>query len=366
MSLTKHFNTAIRKYRDLAGMFLAKEPTYFIFYVTSSCNAQCRICFNWEYNNPSGREQELSLEEIERIAGNMGRLHYVTLGGGEPFLRNDIDEICRIFYDKNHTRIFSIPTNCLTPQIIAERVEAMLQKCPDAVFRISMSIDGIGAQHDRLRGVAGSFDQVCNTYLLLDRLRQRYPQLEILANTTFCADNQDSISDIHDYVVSRFSLDMYGLTLIRGEVRDPALKKIDLGKFAAATRLFEEGYFRNQGAKRHPLQRILAILPVFSRREILKTATAARRTYTCHAIRQLIVVDSFGDVFACEMLPFKLGNLREVNYRLGTILKKPETIELLQRIRRKECNCTWECAIQNSMVFNLKKYPAMFYEAFFK
>jgi len=360
------FETA-KKYLDLAMMILPGGPTYLVIYVTSLCNSRCKTCFNWEYNNPDHRtEKELSLAEIRMIAARTGRLNYVTIGGGEPFLRGDIADICKVFYDNNRTRIFAIPTNCLTPQTIADRTEAILEKCPEAVVRVSMSIDGIGADHDFIRGVAGNFDKVVHTYELLNKLREKYLLLEILANTTFCTYNQDSIGEIHAYVTSHFCLDMYSITLIRGTVERPELKDVDLKKYQAATKIFEGSYFLNKGEKRHPLQRLLSILPVFTRREVLKTATAHRRTYTCHAVRKQVVVDSYGGVFACEMLPQKLGNLRECNYDLSAVLRKPEVKKLVESIDRKDCNCTWECAIQHSMVLNVIKWPRIFYEAFLR
>jgi MoaA/NifB/PqqE/SkfB family radical SAM enzyme len=356
-----------KKYLELFRMFFPGDPTYLVFYVTALCNSRCKTCFNWEYNNPHHRtEEELTLVEIEKIASRTGRLAYVTLGGGEPFLRADIADICKVFYDNNHARIFAIPTNCLDPKTIADQTKTILENCPEAVVRVSLSIDGIGEDHDSIRGVLGNFNKVEHTYELLNKLRERFNRLEILANTTFCIYNQDSIKEIHSYITSHFCLDMYSITLIRGKIENPDVMNVDLGKYQAATKIFEESYFCNKVKSRHPLQRLLSILPIFTRREVLKTATARRRTYTCHAVRKQIVVDSFGDVFACEMLPRKLGNLRDCDYALSTILQKPEVKELVSSIDRKECNCTWECAIQHSMVFNVKKWPRLFFEAFIK
>jgi len=358
---------AVSKYLDLVRMFLPGKPTYLVFYVTALCNSRCKTCFNWEYNNPCHRtENEITLDEIGKFAAKAGRLAYVTLGGGEPFLRADIADICKVFYDSNSARIFAIPTNCLTPQSIASRTQTILEKCPEAVVRVSLSIDGIGADHDFIRGVPGNFDKVKQTYELLDKLRERFDRLEILANTTFCIYNQDSIREIHSYVAGHFRLDMYSLTLIRGTIENPDVGNVDLGKYEAAVKAFEESYFCSKVKSRHPLQRLLSILPIFTRREVVRTATADRRTYTCHAVRKQIVIDSFGGVFACEMLAQQLGNLRDCGYDLSAILRKPEVKKLVASIDRKECNCTWECAIQHSMVLSVRKWPRIFYEAFFK
>lgn len=362
----KKIKDFMKKYMNLIKVFFLNKPTYLIFYVTSVCNSKCKMCFNWKYNTNKVKE-ELTLEEIDKMSKKMGYMQYVTLGGGEPYLRRDIDEICKIFYKNNNAEIFSIPTNCLTPQLIKDRTEKMLNACPNAIFRVSMSIDGIGKLHDEIRGVPGNFEKVKETYKKLDELRKKYPRLEILANTTFSKYNQDKIKEIHDCIRKEFKLDMYGLTLVRGNTRNLVAKEIDLKKYEEATKIFEESYFKNKGEKRHPLQRILTILPIYTRREVLKTATSKKRTYSCHAIEKMIVVDSFGNVFPCEMLSGKIGNLRENDYDLNKILNKKETKELIKKIKDKDfCNCTWECAIQNSMVFDYKKYFSMLREAFVK
>lgn len=364
-ALMRRIGKYIGRYSWFAKMLFSREPTYLIFYLTSRCNSRCQTCFNWQQNNPAEPESELSVEEISEIARKARHLYYVTLGGGEPFLREDIAAVCKAFYDNSHTRVFSIPTNCLTPTVIAERVEAMIRACPEAIFRISMSIDGIGELHDRIRGVPGNFAKLNQTYFRLAELRSIYPKLEILANTTFCSENQDHISAIHEHVVRNFSLDMYGITLIRGDVENPAIKRIDINKYAEAINVFDRG-LRFMRQRRHPLQRLMAVLPVFTWREVLKTYVAGRRGFACHAISRLIVLDAYGHLYPCEMLKEDLGSLRESDYNLRNILARQDVKSLLARIDSRECSCTWECAIQNSLVFNLMMYPAMVRHAFVK
>ncbi len=309
----------IKKYINLTKIFFSRYPTYIIFYVTAICNSRCKTCFNWKYNTKKVLKDELTIKEIQKISKKYGYIQYLTLGGGEPFLRKDIDEIARVFYKNNKTKVFSIPTNCLTPKLIADKTEKMLKKCPNAIFRVSISIDGIGKLHDFIRGVKGNFKKVEETYNLLENLRSEFPNLEILANTTFNSYNQDHIKEIHDYIRKNFKLDMYGLTLVRGNARELVAKKIDLNKYKSAIKLFEKSYFKNKGKMRHPLQRILTTLPIFTRRDVLKTAKSKKRTYKCYAIKKHVVLDSFGNVFACEMLPNKLGNLRDYNYNIKKI-----------------------------------------------
>ena len=75
-----------------------KRPLYsFDFDLTARCNNNCRHCY---INLPAGdvearRGKELSLEEIDRIAGeavSLGAL-WCLLSGGEPLLREDFAKI---------------------------------------------------------------------------------------------------------------------------------------------------------------------------------------------------------------------------------------------------------------------------------
>jgi len=52
----------------------------------------------------------------KKIASHLGRLWQVTLSGGEPFLREDLDQICSVFSRVNSARILTIPTNSLHPK----------------------------------------------------------------------------------------------------------------------------------------------------------------------------------------------------------------------------------------------------------
>ena len=49
--------------------------------------------------------------------------------GGEPFLRNDVPEICGAFLKNNRTRRISIATNGMLTQKIIESVKTLLKSC---------------------------------------------------------------------------------------------------------------------------------------------------------------------------------------------------------------------------------------------
>ena len=96
-----HLYKVLLKYKQL--------PSYFIFYPTSRCNLKCSHCFYHDSLNK--RFNELTLAEIDKITQTMDPILSLILTGGEPYLRHDLDQIVRIFYENTKVPIISIPSN---------------------------------------------------------------------------------------------------------------------------------------------------------------------------------------------------------------------------------------------------------------
>ncbi|MEE8576327.1 MAG: radical SAM protein [candidate division Zixibacteria bacterium] len=62
---------------------------------TYRCNAKCHMCNIWKF--PTDIEEELTPDIIAKLPGGLGR---INLTGGEPTLREDIDELVGILYKK--------------------------------------------------------------------------------------------------------------------------------------------------------------------------------------------------------------------------------------------------------------------------
>jgi molybdenum cofactor biosynthesis enzyme MoaA len=72
-------------------------PLQLVLFVTSRCNMRCDHCFYLDEINDSSRT-ELSVNQIETLAKELGGLHWVALSGGEPYLRKDLVEIIQVLY----------------------------------------------------------------------------------------------------------------------------------------------------------------------------------------------------------------------------------------------------------------------------
>ena len=152
-----------------------------IYHVTRKCNARCLSCFSWrrtEVDTP-----ELTLDELARITSSMPKFPWLLLSGGEPFLRTDLPAIISMFYETNEVRHMTLPTNALTPERIAAMTEQICAVAPEATLNLVLSIDGIGEEHDRMRGVPGNFDALMETWRLVAPLRDKLQNLSVKFHT---------------------------------------------------------------------------------------------------------------------------------------------------------------------------------------
>ncbi|NIA11798.1 MAG: radical SAM protein [Nitrospiraceae bacterium] len=122
--------------------------------ITYRCNAKCYMCSTWQ--NPTRPEEEFTPEIVEKIPSG---LKFLNITGGEPFLRKDIEEIVEVSLKKAERIVIS------TNGYFTERIVGLAKKFPEIGIRIS--IEGLPAANDELRGIKNGFDHGLRTLLTL-------------------------------------------------------------------------------------------------------------------------------------------------------------------------------------------------------
>ena len=347
-----------------AGSILWKRnPIQLTFFLTKRCNARCPFCFYMSDENLSkGDRPELSLDEIKEISASMGRLLWLAFSGGEIFLRDDIVEITKVFYERNRPAIILLPTNGLLTEVIREKTEAILKQCVNSTIAVKLSVEGLEDIHDSIRG-RGSFNKTMQTYEALGGLLGSYPNFELGINTVFCSANQDNMDEVIRFVRGLEKIKTHTVSLIRGSVADPGLKDIDIEKYnktinrlAANLKNRESDIYRFKGAALKAAQDIL------QRRLIYETMVRKRQMVPCYAGRLNLVLTETGDLYPCESFTMNLGNVRENGYDMKRILKIPENQNIIKSIRDSGCFCTHECYLMTNILFNPLVYPKLLKE----
>lgn len=344
-----------KKYLRWAKGYFAQIPFYTIFYITSRCNARCAHCFNWRLIEDSPNRKELSLEEIEKIAKNWGNMLMINLGGGEPYLRNDIPEIVEIFRKYTGVEIVGVPSNGFLTEKIVATAEELLNRFTDIHFRFTFSIDGLSKTHDKIRGVPGGFKKVIQTAKGVKKLKSKYKNFTLNTNSCFMQNNQDELMDLLKYLKTEIDPDTMGVTYIRGEARlSETQQNLYNQKYKEAIDYLTD--LKYDKFKNHPLANFIWGATTLARHKVFENLKTGKRNFECYVIKKMIVIDDMGEVKICEMLPTSLGNLREHDYDIKRIVTSDLAKKEYEKIKKHQCNCTWECAIRTGVMYNPKEY----------
>ena len=125
--------------------------------VTYRCNAKCHMCNTWQY--PSQPKEEITPAVVDKLPGG---LNFINITGGEPFLREDLADIVQVALSKTKRLVIS------TNGYFTERMIALARRFPQIGVRIS--IEGLPAANDRLRGMPDGFDHGLRSLLELRAL----------------------------------------------------------------------------------------------------------------------------------------------------------------------------------------------------
>lgn len=174
-----------RSTNDLANFI----PVHVVWEITLACNQKCRHC-----GSRAGkvRSDELSTAEcisvIEQLAA-MGTRE-ISLIGGEAYLRKDWLELVRAIRARNMNCVIQTGAWNLDSRRLKEAAAAGLQG-------IGVSIDGLEKQHDKTRGVTGSYANAFETLRLARELG-----LRVSANTVIGPESMKDLPELMEQLIA--------------------------------------------------------------------------------------------------------------------------------------------------------------------
>ncbi len=342
--------------KSLPAIAKRTQPGFMIFYVTNRCNFRCNFCFYGEEIKKGQKNDELGLDEIEKIAKSTGPLIQLSLTGGEPFLRKGLSEIVHTFVKHTNPWFITIPTNASLPNRMVEFLEEVLPAHPNIDFRIVFSIEGIGEEHDDIRSTPGSFKKIIESHKLLTRLRDRFTNLVLDANSVFTARSEDTLKGTLQYLDQNFAFDNMSITFARGDISDESLKTTSREKYEEINKFLENLKRGKESRFLYPVWRGVRDV---SRRNLIRTVFDDEFVAPCVAGRKIIVISETGEVLPCEILGRSMGNLRDFNFDLKLLLASNENNKLREWITESKCKCSFECALTSNVAWNVREYPQL-------
>lgn len=268
----------------------APDPITAVVAVTGRCNARCVMCDIWQ--QPAGAEMPPAA--YGRLPSS---LRVVNLTGGEPFLRRDLPEVVAAVRRACPGARLILSTNGLALPRVRELAPALAGLDPALAVRVS--VDGLGAAHDRLRGVPGAFDRARQS---LDLLRQAGIR-DLGLSMTLVRENVGQVKAVYRLAEAlgiEFSLTLASESPIYYGQGKASLRP-EGAALAGAVGPVIRAEYRHRQPKRW--------LRAWFTQRLLDHAAAGTRALPCDAASGFFYLDPGGEVYGCHLLPHRLGSL---------------------------------------------------------
>jgi len=304
---------------------------------TFVCNFSCPFCaFSADLNQ---HRDELTLDEIESIARGLGRVLVLHIGGGEPFVRQDLPEVIAALRRHTGVRKVEIPTNGWSAERIGRQVDRILTLSPDLRLNVRISLDGVGALHDHVRARPGSYQAAVETVRALQDMGRRRPNLSAGVCQTITAHNQEAALSTYRTIRDEIRPDAVVVNVCRdGSLEDRSALDVVPERYAAVIREMnadvERGTWWNYPGKRLFQSAFLNGLHATIWELIARELSAGRPAVRCAGgAGRALIVYSTGEVAFCE-LARPVGNLRDHGYAIRQLLDSPAARASLEALRR--------------------------------
>lgn len=279
--------------------------------VTYRCNARCHMCNIWQH--PTELGDEITAGDL----AGLPHLDFANITGGEPFLRKDILDLVEVVRSKADRVVIS------TNGYLTSEVLEVANRFPDLGFRISL--EGLPAANDELRGLRDGFDHGLRTLVKLREMGVK----DIGFGITLSDRNADDLLELYELA------DAMGV------------------EFATAA-VHNSYYFHKFDNVIHDADRVAGNLEELARR-LLKTrrpknwfrawfnmglanyARGGARLLPCGVGTDLFFLDPFGEVRPCNAMEVSMGSLKERSF--SEIWQSDEAAEVRAKVASCDSNC---------------------------
>jgi len=159
------------------------------------------MCGIWKKKNKNEMEFGKIKLFLRNNANYLKEVNTVGLVGGEPFLHKDYVGIIKLLVDYlPNLKSIGTPTNGILYEKIIKKIKESLKIISKKVFfGVSLSIDGIGSKHEKIRNVPGIFEKNTSFLDLAKREFEDFDNFYITLTSTISKQNMDQMDDLNRF-----------------------------------------------------------------------------------------------------------------------------------------------------------------------
>lgn len=295
--------------------------------VTYRCNAKCYMCNTWQH--PSNKNDEYSPALVDKLPSG---LDFINITGGEPFLRADIEEIVGKALVKTKRLVIS------SNGYFTDRIIKLFEKFGNRVG-IRISMEGLPAANDELRGIKNGFDHGMRTLTTLHGMGMK----DIGFGMTVSDRNADDMIELYRLA------NAMGLEFATATTHNSFYFHKEDNRYVDPEKVAKT--FENIAAELLKTNKPKNWFRAYFNMGLANKARGNKRPLPCEVGTDMFFVDPFGNVMPCNGSdePMIMGNLH--NQPFEEIWHSPRAEE----IRKQVANCPKQCWMIGSAAPAMKK-----------
>lgn len=311
--------------RDGTQRSLTKPLRFLSLITTYRCGFRCHMCNIWQH--PTAPCSEIKASDLAALPD----VRTINITGGEPFLREDLADILSVLRPKTRRLVIS------TSGFYTERVLEVARRHPWVGVRIS--VEGLPAVNDDLRGVRNAFENALRTLTELAHLKLR----DIGFGITLSDRNGSSL------------IPLYHLA---------KMMRVEFATAAVHNSFYfhkSDNHICDEDSITKPLQELIREL-LDSRRPkdwfrayfnwgLMNYVQGKPRVLPCEMGEDSCFIDPYGEVLPCNGMeePVSFGNIREKPFQ--DLWESPRAQDIRNMVR----TCPRACWMMGSAAEPIKK-----------
>lgn len=308
-------------------------PYKYTFVVTNLCNSHCKTCNIWK-TKKNILKKELTCKDILKTIKNVSNeIYWLNFTGGEPLLKNDFFSLINESYDLcKNLSIINIPSNGLLPER-EKQFDYIAKHCKKTNIYVTLSLDGMGNEHDFIRGTKGAYKKVIKSYKILKEIENKNKNFKVNFQLTLSRYNNKTAYETFK-LIKKMS-DTPIVTLAHEAKLFNNIKKIvEINSDESIAETIQKIY------SEYDTKKIQNFLPKIYLKLLKKFVIQKKSSIPCSAGKSTITIFPDGTVYACPYSNFFIGNIKDQNFDLSKMIKKEKIKNILKKVSK--CNCCWQ------------------------